>query len=1137
MALTFVYGNAGNGKSEYMYQKIADMAQCAPYQHYFVVVPEQFTMSAQKSLTQHAANGVITNIDVVSFDRLAYRVFDELGIHRTVMEETGKSLVLRRIVEQEESQLTFLKRNITKMGYIGEVKSVLSELMQYGISPEDIESLIGDMEGSSSLCCKLRDILSIYRAFDDYLQEGYVTAERVLDVLTDVAGESSLLRDGVFLFDGYTGFTPVQMQFLRHLMNLASEIYVTVTLDTNAPLKASTQMEDLFYMSHKMVNALIQAASDVSFEIADPIRVDAHEKSRLAGNPVLAHLEQNLFRIPGQSFPEETGEALSVYSLLTVRDELLFAAATIRELVREKEYRYRDFAIVCSEVGQYETYAESVFALYDIPGFVDKKQTILYHPLTELVRSAAELAESNYSNESVFRFLRTGLAGFTQEETDRLENYCIANGIRGANKWNNPFDRIDTKHGRLTLSVEACTEELAVLNELRERFVSLSQPLYEAFREKDATVRDRTQALYALLASLGMEDALRESAERFAENGDERNAAIDRQIYRIVIDLLDKMVDLLGEEALSAADFSEILDAGLAAARVGRIPPGSDCVILGDIERTRMDNVKVLFFLGVNDGLIPKNSGRTSLLSQHDREELEKRDVSLAPDDKEQAFLQRFYLYLALTKPSEALYLTMSRMDADGKAIRPSYLVGVLKKLFTRLSVTEMDAHPDLPLVSAKSSLSAYLNGLEQSDSGSPDPSFAALHRWYGQHEPWGRQIRRLLDAHFAVHGIELLTPALAEKLYGPVLRNSVTRMTRFSACPFAHYLEYGLRLSPRKELSFESTDMGSLFHETLSNYGTLLESESSWDSVTEEESDDLLDRALREAAENAGSEALADSASGAYTLTCVRRILKRSIWAITEQIRRGGFRPDGYEIPFEREEDEARSCLIGYVDRMDVCETEEAAYVRVIDYKSSATNVDLTEIYYGRQFQLVVYLDTALRILRARFPDKEIVPAGIFYLHLDDPMVENVANEADIERERLLALRMEGFVNEDPDAVRQMDRTLEADKKSEVVPIKLNQKGLLNRAATKAVSSADFEAIIAYVRTCMDRAVEEILSGKIDLKPYRRGSENGCANCAYKGVCGFDTRIPGYDYNVQKSIGKNDILAEIREAADHADE
>ncbi len=1131
MALTFVYGNAGNGKSEYMYQKIADMAQCAPYQHYFVVVPEQFTMSAQKSLTMHAPNGVITNIDVVSFDRLAYRVFDELGIHRTVMEETGKSLVLRRIVEQEESQLTLLKRNITKMGYIGEVKSVLSELMQYGISTEEIESLIDAMGGDSSLCYKLRDILSIYRAFDDYLQEGYVTAERLLDVLTEVAGESTLLRDAVFLFDGSTGFTPVQVQFLRPLMHLASDIFVTVTLDTKEPLLATAHIEDLFYMSHKMVNALTQAARDASFEIAEPIRVDSHEKSRLAGNPIVTHLEQNLFRIPGQSYPEETGEALSVYSMLTARDELLFAAATIRDLVREKGYRYRDFAIVCSEVGQYETYAESVFALYDIPGFVDQKQTILYHPLTELVRSVAELADTNYSHESVFRFLRTGLAGFTQEETDLLENYCIANGIHGANKWKNPFERIDTQHGRLTLSGEACIEELTVLNALRERFVSFTQPLYDVFRRKEATVRERTIALYALLSELGAEDALRNSAERFAENGDERNAAIDRQIYRIVIDLLDKMVDLLGEDTLSAADYSEILDAGLAAARVGRIPPGSDCVILGDIERTRMDNVKVLFFLGVNDGMIPKKSGRTSLLSQYDREELKERNVTLAPNEKEQTFLQRFYLYLALTKPSEALYLTMSRMDADGKSIRPSYLIGVLQKLFPNLSVVEIDAHPDLPLVSEKSSISAFLNGLEQSDLGKADPVFSALHRWYEQHASWSGRIQSLLDAHFAVHGTKRLTPALAEALYGAVLYNSVTRLERFGGCPFAHYLEFGLRLAERKELSFASPDMGTLFHETLHIYGTLLEEETTWASVTGEQSDELLDRALREAVEKMGSGVLGETAANAYMLTRIRRILKRSIWAVTEQIRRSAFLPDGYEIPFERDEDASRSHLVGYVDRMDVCEEEDSVFVRVIDYKSSETKIHMANLFYGRQFQLAVYLDTAMRRLAARYPEKEIVPAGIFYLHLDDPMAEKATEPAEVEKELLTALRPSGLVNEDPSVFRLLDLDLQEGDKSEVAPLSLNKDGSLSRAASNAASTEDFQTLIEYVRAYTDRAAEEMLSGEMDTKPFRMGKNTGCDYCAYCGVCGFDLRIPGYGYREEQDMKEAETWEKIRES------
>ncbi len=363
MALTFIYGNSGCGKSEYMYRKIADMAEHAPYQHYFVVVPEQFTMSAQRSLVDHAPGGVIMNIDVVSFERLAYRVFDELGVHRTVMEETGKSLVLRRIVEENESDLTILKRNLTKMGYIGQLKSVISELMQYDISPDDLEEFADELDQSSTLCFKLRDILSIYRSFDAYLQEDYVTAERVLDLLTEVAGESALLRDAVFFFDGYTGFTPVQMKLIRRLMHLKTDLYVTVTLDAREPLYAPARVEDLFYMSHKMVNALVKAARDASFEIADPVLVEAGERSRFHDNPALAHLEQNLFRIPGTRYADPCADTVRIVSLLSPEDELRYTAATIRTLVREKNYRYRDFAVICSDLATYESYADTVFTL------------------------------------------------------------------------------------------------------------------------------------------------------------------------------------------------------------------------------------------------------------------------------------------------------------------------------------------------------------------------------------------------------------------------------------------------------------------------------------------------------------------------------------------------------------------------------------------------------------------------------------------------------------------------------------------------------------------------------------------------------------------------------------------------------
>ncbi len=1150
MALTFVYGNSGNGKSEFMYQKFADMAEHAPYQHYFVVVPEQFTMSAQRKLVDHSSNGVILNIDVVSFERLAYRVFDELGVHRTVMEETGKSLVLRRIVEENESDLTILKRNLTRMGYIGELKSVISELMQYEISPDDLEDFLAELPEGSSLSYKLRDILLIYRPFDEFLREDYVTAERVLDLLTEVAERSDLIRNAVFLFDGYTGFTPVQMKLIRRLMHLASDLYFTVTADTRDPLYAPVHLEDLFYMSRKMVRSLSSAAEEASFEIADPIRIDSGERSRFHDDPVLAHLEQNLFRVSADLYEKSCGDHLRIVSMLTPRDEFCYAAATIRSLVREKGYRYRDFAILCSDVEAYEKYADTVFALYDIPGFVDRKKPVLYHPLTELIRSVSEIAEDDYSVESVFRFLRTGLTGFSDEEIDRLENYCIGKGIRGTGRWHREFDSLPSRHGRLRYDETRAKQELADLNGSRVRFTEMTDEVISSFRKKDATVKERTAALYAMLCFLKVETRLQGETKRFEDSGDETAASVSRQIYKIVIDLLDKMVDLLGDEVLSPSDYAEILEAGFDAARVGTIPSGNDCVILGDIERTRLDEIKVLFLLGVNDGQIPRKSSRQSILSTHDREVMEAHELELAPGEREQMFLQRFYLYLALTKPSDLLCLTCSRMDAEGAAIRPSYLISTLKKMFRELQPVEFAANDLLPLVTPKSSVGSWVSGLIASDSGEISAQWKALHNWYGQSPEWRDRIGALFDAHFSVYQKKSLDPELARALYGDVLTTSFTRLDRFAECPYRHFLEYGLKLAEREEFTFTGLELGTLFHSTLEKFGNLLEEHDSWIDVTDERRDEILRESLGQAVRELYDPELFESASGSYDLERAYRILKSSVWAITEQIRRGDFLPAGYEVaidqailteengnaPSGEEGSPLRGRLTGRIDRMDVWADEDRVAVRVIDYKSSSKTLDLREVYYGRKLQLPVYLNTAMEVLRARYPDRAVIPAGIFYFHVDDPVLTDpVKDEEESRKKRLGALKPDGFLNDDPAVILHMDPELCGGGSSDVVPVSFTKSGTLYKNSKNAMPSADLEDLMRYVSLLIDETTRKMAEGEIGVEPYRQKDRTGCKYCSLKGICGFDRKIPGYVYREEPQMPEEEAMERMREKLEGA--
>lgn len=1138
MALTFIYGNSGSGKSGFVFDKVIQMAAEDARRNFYVIVPEQFTMQTQRELVERSRNQVIMNIDVVSFERLAYRIFDELGIHNTIMEEIGKCLVLRRIAEEKAKELTVLKGNIRKMGYIGELKSMISELMQYDVSSEELKNFFIGLNSESNLYYKLSDIHVMYKAFEEYLAGRYVTAEKVLEVLMEAAGDSALLRDSVLVFDGFTGFTPVQMKLLHRLMHIAGEMYVTVTLDVREQPLEDKGIQDLFYMSRKMTRALMTAARKEHYPIEDPVFLNPAEHSRMEGNKVLFHLEQNLFRAKTGIYQDECKNALKIYSLASPRGELTFAAAKICQLMQKGEYRYSDFAIVSGDVEGYAKYAKSVFDTYEIPCFVDMKNTILYHPCIELIRAALEMVENNYSYESVFRYLRTGLTGFSEDETDILENYVIAKGIRGSLKWSRKFLKPVRHHGRLNIGEEDIQQELALLDKMRDRLWKQTKPLYEAFTKKDAAVREQTIVLYEFLCSLSLEQQLSAKKEEFEAKGEEILASEYRQIYKIVVDLLDKMVDLLGDEVLSVQDYKDVLEAGFSAAKVGSIPPGDDCVILGDIERTRLEGVKVLFFLGVNDGLIPKSTGNTGILSQYDRELLEKQKLELSPTAREQSFIQHFYLYLMMTKPSDALYLTYTRMNADGKAARPSYLVGTLKKLFPKLEVRELDAKEPLAPVTQKSSLENYLNGLLLAKKGEILPEWKALHRWFTKSEKWAPVVQNLFEAAFHTFPGESLESDVARLLYGSVLTNSVTRLELFAKCAYAHFLKYGLKLSEREEYTFASMDMGSMFHEILQRYCVRLGESYDWFSITEEAQEALLREAMEEAVLSMPNESLFESARSAYVLERIFRIMKRSIWALTEQIRRGNFKPVGYEVDFVRTNrlevgdmmlsDSKKMHLVGRIDRVDTYETGQSIYVKVIDYKSGGTSFQLLNLYYGQQLQLVVYLNAAMEKLKKEHSDKEILPAGIFYYRLDDPMIEDTNQSEDAIMEGILEqLRLNGLVSLEPEAYMHMDVGLKG--KSSVIPLTLKKDGNVSRKGTSGAGREDFFHLTSFVNEQIRHMAGQILEGDIDVRPFELKGKTGCDYCPYRSVCGFDLKIPGYGYDRKEKLREEDIWNQIR--------
>ena len=492
MALQFIFGNPGSGKSHYLYEHIIRESMKHPDINYIILVPEQFTMQTQKELVlRHPRHGIM-NIDVLSFARLAFRVLEETGNgSREILDDEGKNLILRRLAGKKEDSLKVLKGNIKKPGYISEVKSLISELTQYNVSPEKLDTFLETEDVGETLRLKMQDISVMYHSFSEYLQGQYITSEEVLSLLCDAAEDSNIIKDSVIVFDEFTGFTPIQNQLLRKLLVLSERIIVSVTMDAGEDFYHCRGEQELFSMSKKTVSVLMKMAEELHVTVEEPVVLSDGKNHRYKNAPSLYFMEQNLFRPYYHKWRQKEDE-LRIVSLKNPREELHFVAREITKFVREKQYCYKDIAVVTGDVSLYDNYVDEIFAAYDIPYFLDQTRTILFHPFIEFIRAVLEVVELDFSYESVFRFLRCGLTDITEQQIDLLENYVLAKGIRGRKKWEKQWTFVfdDTEK-----------ENLTEMNEVREKIYGFFAPLSEAFTQ-GKTVRDETTVLYELIEKL-----------------------------------------------------------------------------------------------------------------------------------------------------------------------------------------------------------------------------------------------------------------------------------------------------------------------------------------------------------------------------------------------------------------------------------------------------------------------------------------------------------------------------------------------------------------------------------------------------------------------------------------------------------
>ncbi len=1129
MALGFITGSAGAGKTRTLLEEMIRQSAQEPERRFFVVVPEQFTMQTQQTLVRLAPEKCILNLEVTSLNRLAYRVFAETGRGGAdLMEEIGKSFLIGKIALEKRKEMVFFGDQLTRPENIAEMKALISELMVYGVDPGMLREAA---EGSSKLKLKLRDIHTVYAAFRERLAGSAMTSEEVPERFAAVAADSAMIRGSVMAFDGFTGFTPVQLRLIRAFLPLVRDLYVTVTYDSDRSAVASCGRTDLFTLSIETIRLLTREAREAGVPLLERRVVRRPENAPDPKEPSLAFLERHLFRKEERVFGE-TPEGISARKCANPREEMEEAARKICRLVREQGYRYRDFAVVTGDLSAYGPCAEEIFSAHGIPFFIDEKRKLTGNPFIEYLRAACEVCLEDWSYESVFRLLKTGMTDFGQDETDRLEHYVLGCGIRGRKKW----------YGEFTAAYRnEDPAEVPALNGLRERVCGLIGPLSETFSSRMSTVREKSAALYEFCVRSRAKEKLDEYIGVFEKKNRPDLVREYAQVYPYVCGFLDKLVAMLGDERISMRDYAALLDAGFAEARIAIIPPGSDRVFVGDVERSRVPEVKVLIFPGMNEGLVPKPVSVGGFLTEPDRAALAGMNVKLKPTSREAVVTGRFYLYTALAKPTRRLFVSWCTNLADGSEAHASYLIDVLKRMFPLLE--EERAEEDaLSLIERPTHGIAYLaDRIRGIGAPGPDDAFLQVFSLFRGDPDYAGQTAMLLRAAGTRRKQDEIGRAAAKALYGEVLRNSATRLERFCECRFRHFLDFGLRLQERPAYEFTGSDFGTLIHRSLEIYGEKLIGRG---DAGEEEHLRLVNEALDQAAEETGRDSvLYSTPRSRYELSRMRRMLERTVRTLKEQADAGDFRISGAEDPFSSSLDlhslcydlpgGARMILTGRIDRIDTSTDGDVVYVRVTDYKTGSVTFDPKRIYYGLQLQLAIYMNAAAEMIRRK--GGRPCPAGMYYMKVWDPVLEYREGETPeaFEERRTGAMRPSGVALGDPEVLRRYDRELPLKGESSVINVRMGRNGSLKG---DVLDESGFLTIGRYAGRKAEETGALIMSGRAEVNPYRLGQENACTYCPYRTVCGFDEKIPGCSWRNLRALNGSEAVALMQEDLDGMD-
>lgn len=1160
MGIRFLLGRSGTGKSSWIRDDIKQNVLTEPRgAPIFYIVPDQMSFQQERALFhQEDLQGSI-RAQVVSFSRLAWRVLQETGGGtKPFISSVGVQMMLRKIMEESRDDWLVFQKAMDKQGFLAQLEAVVTEFKRYRITPEMLRRQTHKMDRfvhkhveETALIHKLYDLTRIYERLIQALQHKYIDREDQLQLLGEKVRESSLLDGADIYIDGFHHLSPQELFVIEELMKRCRRITIALTLDELANGEPSEL--DLFYQTKETYHNVRALARENGIAIEGNIVLDS-TNGRFQNRPAFCHLEHYFDVRPAPAFSGDV--PMTIAEAVHPRAEVEGAAQEIIRLVRDENYRFRDIAVFIRETEVYHDLIETIFNDYAIPVFIDEKRPMHHHPLIELIRSALEVVEGNWRYDAIFRVLKTGFIPptdsaypLTDDAIDELENYVLEYGIRSRNRWLGDEEWVFQRFRGFADTAQTDTEK-----QIQQRINAYRRQVAKALGDFDrqirqaTTVREHCEQVYLLLEHLDVPNRLEAMRAFYDEKGQIEKGREQEQVWNAVVQLLDEMVEITGEESIGLSTFRTMLEAGFDALTYAHVPPTLDHVIVGTVDRSRVSDVKCAFLLGVNEGVWPMKPPADGVINERERELLAEAGLQLAESTERRLLDDRFNMYTVFTSASDRLWVSYPLSDEEGRAKTPSPLIKRIEDLFPQTKNHLLLQDPDELLEADRfittpaktrgaltAQLARYLKGYPIKDV------WWHVLNWYITNQPKHDTTHTIVQSLYYENKPKNLSKQTTAQLYPKEIQASVSRLESYYSCSYQHFAKYSLGLEERKIYKLDAPDIGQLFHEALKKITETIQKEGKdFSQLNAHETSDYAAKAMADLAPILQHQILHSSNRYRYIQKKLQEVIARATYILSEQARRSKFSPVGLELGFGPSKKDTlpplrlplnngfELMLRGRIDRVDKAEDGDDLFLRIIDYKSSAIGLNLVEVYYGIALQMLAYLDVVL-MYSEQWLGTQATPAGVLYFHVHNPMISGKEQLQDeqLAEEIFKKYKMQGLLLSDEEIIRMMDTSLDAGS-SRIVPAGIKKNGGFYRHS-KIADNNTFTALRTHVHHLIKQAGIDITSGGINLNPYWHNQNTPCSFCPFLSVCQFDPTLPDNQYRKLAPLKDDEVVERLK--------